>query len=235
MKKTLLITILVTLTISGFAQNSNQRREQRKNQKEVKKTERGIDDPKAHDILSAVRKQLKSYNSLKIDFTYLLENKTEKIKESKKGTILIKGNKYNLNFMGLNVISDGKNIWNFNREAKEVQITEVNPKETDMMNPIALIDNYEKNFRAKLIREDTDKGVPVMIIDLLPFENRNFHKVRIATDKAKKTIVFSEIHDKNGTIITFRVDRMQTNVSAPDSEFKFDVSKHPGVEVIDMR
>ena len=235
MKKILLITTLVTIVFSVFANTNNPRREQRKEQKETRKTERGIDDPKAHEILSAVRKQLKSYNSLKINFTYLLENKNEKIKDSKKGTILIKGNKYNLNFMGQNAISDGKNVWNFNREAKEVQITEVDPKSTEMMNPIALIDNYEKNFRAKLIREDIDKGVPVMIIDLNPFENRNFHKVRIVIDKAKKTIVYSEIHDKNGTVITFRIDRMQTNVPAPDSEFRFDASKHPGVEIIDMR
>jgi len=235
MKKILFTVTLLTLSICIFAQGS--RREQRKARKEEKKelakTNKGVDDPQAHEILKDVRKQLKSYKSLKIDFSYLLENKNEKIKDNKKGTILIKGNMYNLNFMGQNSISDGKNIWNYNKEAKEIQITEVNPKETEALNPIALIDNYEKNYRAKLISEG-NKDKDIVIIDLIPLENRNFHKVRIATDKAKK-IVYSEIHDKNGTVITFRVDKMQTNVSTKDSDFKFEASKYPNVEVIDMR
>ncbi len=234
MKKILFITTLATLAISVSAQKNN-RREQRKAKRETVKTEKGVDDPKAHTILSAVREKLKSYTTLKIDFTYLLENKKEKIKDSKKGNILIKGDKYKLDFMGQNSISDGKSVWSYNKENKEVQITEVNPKESEAMNPIAMIDNYEKNYRAKLIREDKEKGVPVMIVDLNPLENRNFHKVRIVSDKAKKTIIYSEVHDKNGSIYTFRVDKMQPNVNAPDSEFTFDTSKYPGVEIIDMR
>ena len=233
MNRLLSLTLLVTLTISGFTQNP--RREQRKANQELRRTERGIDDPKAHEILDGVRKQLKSYSSIKIDFTYLLENKQEKISDSKKGTILIKGNQYNLNFMGQNSISNGKTVWNYNKDAQEVQIMDVDPKSTDLLNPIALIDNYEKDFRAKLIREDKQNGVAVMIVDLNPYTNRNFHKIRMVTDKAKKTIICMEIHDKNGTVITFRIDKMQTNVAAPDSEFRFNVARHPGVEVIDLR
>ncbi len=239
MKKFLIIAVLAGFTLGGFAQRNNpkqqQRREQRKAKRETVRTQKGADDPKAHNVLKALRNQLKSYTSIRIDFTYLLENKTEKIKDSKKGDILIKGNKYNLNFMGQNSRSDGKNVWNYNKDAKEVQITEVNPDDSETMNPIALIDNYENSYRAKLIREDKEKGVPVMIVDLLPLENRNHHKVRIVSDKAKNTIVYSEIHDKSGSVYTFRVDKMQTNVPAPDGEFMFDAAKHPGVQVIDMR
>jgi outer membrane lipoprotein-sorting protein len=133
------------------------------------------------------------------------------------------------------MISDGKTVWSFNQNAKEVQINKADPRDTETLNPLALIENYEKNYRAKLIREDRERGIDVVIIDLQPFEGRSFHKVRILTDKAKKTIVSFEVHEKSGIIMTFRVDKMQTNVFAPDSEFKFDASKHPGVEVIDMR
>jgi outer membrane lipoprotein-sorting protein len=133
------------------------------------------------------------------------------------------------------MISDGKTVWNFNRETQEVHITEHNPADMETMNPLALINNYERNFRAKLIREDRDNGIPVMIVDLNPLTVRSYHKIRVVSDKAKNTIVFSEIHEKNGTIFTFRVNRMQTNVSAPDRDFTFNASRHPGVEVIDLR
>lgn len=238
MKKILLIALLLSISISGFSQRNDlkqQRREQRKAKREISRTSRGIDDPKAHQVLNAIRKQLKSYTGLKIDFTYLLENKAEKIKDSKKGNIAIKGNKYSLNFMGQNSRSDGKNVWNYNKDAKEVQISEVNPEDADAMNPVAIIDNYEKNYRAKFIREDKNRGNPVLIVDLIPLENRNHHKVRIVSNKAKNTIVYSEIHDKNGSIFTFRVDKMQTNIALSDHEFSFDAANYPGVEVIDMR
>ena len=234
MKKILTIIILTTLTICVVAQNPRQR-PPRGSERSVVSTERGIDDPRAHAILSDVRKHLKSFRSLKIEFTFLMENRNERTSESQKGTILIRGNRYRMDFMGQTMISDGRTAWSFNREANEVVISTADPKDMETLNPLALLENYEKNFRAKLIREDRDRGVAVMIIDLQPFENRSFHKVRVITDKDKNTIVATEIHEKNGTTMTFRVDRMQTNVPAPDSEFRFDVSKHQGIEVIDMR
>jgi outer membrane lipoprotein-sorting protein len=232
MKKFFFITLLVIFTSNIFSQNQRrQRPEQNKNF-----TERGVDDPAAHAVLNDVRKNLKSFRNLKFDFTLLTENRNDRTANNvQKGTILIRGDKYNLKFLEMNSISDGKTVWNFNAETKEVHINQANPRDMEMLNPLTLIETYDKNFRAKLIREDTERGVAVVIIDLIPFENRSFHKVRMLTDKAKKTIVSIEIHEKNGTIMTFRVDRMQTNVSAPDSEFKFDSSKHPGVEVVDLR
>ena len=153
MKKILLITTLATLAISAVAQTSRQDR-QREAQRSVVATERGIDDPRAHAILNDVRKNLKSFRSLKIDFTFLSENRNERTSESQKGTILIRGDRFNLDFMEQTMISDGKTSWGFNRNTNEVHINRANPKDTEMLNPLALIDNYEKNFRAKLIRED---------------------------------------------------------------------------------
>jgi outer membrane lipoprotein-sorting protein len=232
MKKILFSIILTTLIINVVAQNHRQqRREQNKTF-----TPHGVDDPAAHAILNDVRKNLKSFKSLKINFTLITENRTDRSSNAvEKGTILIRGDKYNLNFLGLNQISDGKTVWNFNAETKEVYIVHANPKDVEMLNPLAMLETYEKNFRAKLIREELENGISVAIIDLQPFENRSFHKVRMVTDKTKKTIIRIEIHEKSGTTMTFRIDQMQTNVSAPDSEFKFDASKHPDVEVVDMR
>jgi len=235
MKKYLILTILVAITVNIFAQTRQERREQRTGGGVVH-TQRGVDDPAAHVILNEVRKNLKSFRNLRIEFTLITDNRNDRASNStEKGTILVRGDSYNLNFMGLNMICDGKTVWNFNKETNEVYINRFNPKDMEMLNPLALIDTYDKNFRAKLIREETENNATVAIIDLQPFETRSFHKVRIITNKANNTIVRTEIHEKNGTIMTFRVDRMQTNVSAPDSEFRFDVSKHSGVEVIDMR
>jgi outer membrane lipoprotein-sorting protein len=242
MCKHLTITILTILAISAFAQTPQNRRQRNAQGQHnvqgqgVTRTERGIEDPRAHEILNAVRRHLKSFNSIKIEFTYVHENRITNTRDnSMKGTLLLRGNRYNLTFMGQNSRSDGKTVWNYNRDTREIYIENADPKSMETMNPIALIETYEQNFRAKLIREDVENGVAVMHIDLIPFEARSFHKIRMITDKARNTIVATEIHEKGGSIFTFRVDRMQTNVSAPNSEFTFDLSKLPGVEVIDLR
>jgi outer membrane lipoprotein-sorting protein len=234
MKKILLITILTTLSFSVVAQTNQQRQQRREQNKTF--TQHGIDDPAAHTILNDVRKNLKSFRSLRINFTLITENRNDRTKNSvEKGTILIRGDKHNLNFLGLNQISDGKTVWNFNAETNEVHIVHANPKDMEMLNPLAMIENYDKNFRAKLIREELENGINVAIIDLQPFENRSFHKIRVVTDKVKKTIVRTEVHEKNGVIMTFRVDQTQTNVPAPDNEFKFDITKRADIEIVDMR
>jgi len=239
MKKLLFIATILTTTINGFPQTATEARQERREQRAgggVVHTPRGVDDPAAHAILRDVRRNLKSFRSLNFEFTLMTVNIFDRSADhTVRGTILTRGDRYNLTFMGLNMISDGRTVWSFNSETNEVHISRADPRSVETLNPLALIETYEQNFRAKLIREDIENGVTVAVIDLQPFEARTFHKVRVVTNKANRTIVRTEIHEKGGTIMTFRVDRMQTNVPAPDSQFRFDASRHPGVEVVDMR
>ena len=82
-----------------------------------------------------------------------MENKAENINESKDGTIYIKGDKYNLDISGQNVISDGKTIWTYIKDADEIHINNVNPDD-ESLSFNKLLTNYNKDFRSKLIREE---------------------------------------------------------------------------------
>ena len=50
-------------------------------------------DEKANAILDKVSVKMKSYTAMKIEFTYTLDNKAEKIHQSKTGVVTIKGDK----------------------------------------------------------------------------------------------------------------------------------------------
>jgi len=233
--KILILLAALILSTDVFAQTRLERREQRAGG-EIIRTERGIDDPTAHAILDNVRRNLRSFRSLKFDFTLISENRMERTRNTVgSGTILMRGNSYDLNFLEMQTISDGRTVWNFNRETNEVYISTSNPNDLETMNPLVLINTYENHFRARFMREEVQNNMIVAIIDLLPFEARGFHRVRIVVNTADNTLVHTEIHDFDSGILTFRVDNMQTNVSAPNSAFRFDVSRHPGVEVVDMR
>ncbi len=202
---------------------------QRNNKKNI--TAEGVNDPAAHDILKDVRKNFKAYKSINVEFTYTLENKQEKIKETKKGKALMSGHKYAIDFMGQQVISDGKTTWTYISDAKEVQITDADPKAAESSNPLAIIDKYEKNFRAKLIREENGQ----YIVDLIPLKTKNFHKIRVYIDKTKMMLTSSEVYDKNGSVYTYKITKMDTKVQTSNKDFIFDKSKYPGVAVVDMR
>ncbi|MCL2417070.1 MAG: outer membrane lipoprotein carrier protein LolA [Bacteroidales bacterium] len=235
--KILILLAVVILSTDGFSQTRLERREQRAGSGVVR-TERGIDDPAAHAILDNIRRNLRSFRSLKFDFTLIMENRSEMERTRNtvgSGTILMRGDSYNMNFMEMTTISDGRTIWNFNAETNEVYISQSNPNDLETMNPLVLINTYEDHFRSVLIREEIENNVLVAVIDLRPFEARSFHRVRVIANLENNTLVRTEVHDKDGTVLTFRVDRMQTNVPAPNSEFTFSAARHPGVEVIDLR
>lgn len=191
-------------------------------------------DKKASEILNALTTKTKSYSNIKIDFAYVMENKTEKINESKKGTILVAGEKYRLDIAGQTVICDGKTTWTYIKDANEVQINSIEGND-DALTPNKLLTSYNEQYRSKLVREATENGVLVQVIDLFPKEGKSFFKVRLVIDKAKTQILSSTIFDKNGSTFAYQVNKFQTNLSIDASKFTFKEKDFPGVEVIDMR
>ncbi len=207
MKNFFLTTIIALLTIAGIAQND-----------------------KARSILDDVSARTKAYKSIKIDFTYKMENPGQNINESFSGTLFSKGDSYKLLFSGQEVISDGKTVWTFLKDAGEVQVNEAT-KDDDSFTPTNLLSTYSDNFKAKLINEDSKQYV----IELTPVQKKNFNKVKVIIDKAKKNISSLTIFDKNGSTYTYTVKKFETDAAFKDSMFTFKAEDHPGVDVIDMR
>ena len=65
---------------------------------------------KAKGLLDEVSAQIKTYSNITIDFKYSLHNPKENINQESNGNVALQGNLYNLNFMGVTKIFDGKNI-----------------------------------------------------------------------------------------------------------------------------
>lgn len=65
-------------------------------------------DQKAKALLDEVTSKVKTYNNIVIDFKYSLQNLKENINQESKGNVLLQGNNYVLNFMGITKMFDGK-------------------------------------------------------------------------------------------------------------------------------
>ncbi|MCX6273254.1 MAG: outer membrane lipoprotein carrier protein LolA [Bacteroidetes bacterium] len=224
--KTKMLTLLVILPALLFAQGTNPR---------TKPLQEQVSDPKAKAILDEVIKKSKTYETIKADFSYKLDNKKNKVNDSYTGNVIIKGEKYRLNVAGQTVIFNNNTTWTFIKSANEVQINSVEENE-DAVTPTKIFDGtYLNNFNPKLINEITREGKTLVVIDLTPRKTKSYFKVRVEIDKVNKQIVTFAVYDKNGSTYSYSISKFQTNIKVADSEFVFKAADFPGAEINDMR
>ena len=190
MKTRLFFTsILLCFCCIGFAQNT---------------------DGGATELMRAVSSKYQGFSAMKFHYT-LKVTKDSKTLSSSQGDFALKGSKYRATYNGQEFYCDGESIWNYQKSTNEVSIYEYDPEDDEnMMNPQRLLKNWEKQFRAKFIRDE--------------FIN-----------KSNKQIVRIALYEKDNTIYTYYIEQFNSNATFPDNYFTFDKSKYPGVEVNDMR
>lgn len=230
-KLSLILALLVAFTTVGLAQKKD------KKDKKATKGEERITDKKAKDILSGVSKKYKSYNTIKAEFSFTLENPEAKTTDTYTGTLFVKpsGNKYKIDLNQREIISDGKNTWTYLKDAKEVQLNVVDLS-PDAVNPAQIFTIYEKGYSYMFVEEKSIKGKVCEVIDLTPIDkSKNIFKARLVVDKAQKQLVEIKLFEKNGNRYNYSVKNMTANPKVDDLFFTFDKKKYPGVEVIDLR
>ncbi len=194
-------------------------------------------DAKAKSVLDAVSKKVNSLKSLKANFTFTLTGgKSGNVKDSKKGNITLKGQKYHLLLSGQEIICDTKTIWTYNKDAKEVQITNYNPSEQSL-SPAKLLTNfYDKEYKYAYKGERKENGKNCDVIELTPADaTKKIQKVELLIDKSASMISGGKYWEKNGNVYQWTVSNYAPNTSIPDDFFTWNPKDHPGVEVVDLR
>jgi outer membrane lipoprotein-sorting protein len=191
-------------------------------------------DKNPNTLLDAVSAKTKSYSTLKIDFVYKMENKEKKINETKAGSLIMKGDKYKLEISGRLIFCDGKSVTTYLKTENEATISD-NQSDDDAVNPTKILNNYSKNFKPKYIKDATEGGKAVAIIDMTPIKAKSFYKIRLTIDKANKQIANSIVYDKNNSTFTYTVNKYTPNPPVDDSKFVFKKADFPGVNVEDLR
>ena len=193
-------------------------------------------DPAAKVILDGISAKFKTFSTVQATFTYKVENASGKSLSSKPGTILMKGTKYKVTFVGQEIFCNGTTIWNYDKAANEVTINKLDAS-SGMITPQKLFTNfYDKDFRYILSGEKKVGTKTIQEIEMTPLDkSKPFHKVYVQVDKAAKTIYSTKVLEKAGNRYVYTVNTMKSNVKLVDSQFVFDKTKYPGVDEIDLR
>lgn len=217
MKKILLSFLLFTLSLYSFSQDQ---------------------DPKAKVILDDLSKQTKTYKSITTEVIFSTFNKDKTALEKPQSwKVQVKGLKFRLEIPGSTIVCDGKTVWNYNKDAKEVTIKNFDA-ENDDQNPSKLFTIYENGYKYKYDKEEK-LGVAVChVIDLYPAikpEKKKFHTVKLYIDKTKKQVLRMKMMMKDGGTQVYDVKSMKTNQVLADQVFVFDTKGFKADQISDER
>jgi len=195
-------------------------------------------DAKANSILQSLSKKTKTYKTIKAGFSVTVYGKDKKVTDNQKGNLTVKGGKYKLELKNQNVISDSTTVWTYLKDANEVQINNADHSgDKGTISPTNIFTVYENGFKSHFDKEDNLKGAAVDVIDLYPKhpEREKYHTLILVIDKTKNQIVSVSVMMKDGTVVTYTVDSLNTETTIPDSFFSFNPKDYPGIDVEDLR
>lgn len=198
---------------------------------------RAQDDPKSKAIVDRLMTQAKGWTSFEADFTSRLQSNKDKLDVKQEGNMKVKGKRFRLVLDKNTIINDGKVLYTYSKETNEVTLND--PAEMDQdLDPSTMFTQYEKGFKSQFVEEKPDaSGTMTQVVKLFPIEpaKKPFHTVMLTVEKAKGDPRSVQVLYKDGNVVTYTVKKFTANPELADALFTFDKSKHPGVEVNDLR
>jgi outer membrane lipoprotein-sorting protein len=195
-------------------------------------------DPKAKAILDDLSKTTKSYKTITADYTLTFLNKDKKQTEKQIGKVQIKGDKFKLDIPGNTIVCDGKTLWNYNKDAKEVTIKNFEGDNEDQLNPSKIFTIYETGYKFKYDKEEKVGTANCHVIDLVPAikpEKKKFHTVKIYIDKTKKQVTKLLMLMKDGGQNVYEIKSFKPNLEIADPVFVFDTKALKPDQISDER
>lgn len=184
-------------------------------------------DSKAKALLDEVSQKVKSYENISLTFKYALENAAENINQETRGNVVMSGEKYKLNILGITRIFDGSKLYTISAEDEEVVISEENDNDEETVTPSEMLSFYEEGFNFKMDIIQNVSGRKIQYVKLTPIKsNSSIKSVLLGIDNNTKHIYKLIEIGKNGTKTILTVNSFKTNEALSKTLFTFDASKY---------
>jgi outer membrane lipoprotein-sorting protein len=178
-------------------------------------------------LLKEVSDKVNSYENISIDFKYILENTSENIKQETRGDVVLQGDKYKLNILGVTRLFDGKTMYNISPEDEEVTISKQSEDDEDIIAPSKMLSFYENGYTSSMDIIQDIKGRKIQYVKLIPIDsNSEIKYILLGIDSQTKHIYNLIQIGKNGTKTTLTVNSFKTNEPLSKTLFIFDANKY---------
>lgn len=192
----------------------------------------GFEQAKA--LLDRVSETMKSKQNIRFDFTYVLENKQENIRQELQGEVTLARDKYKLNFLEAIQLFDGNKIYTIVPENEEITVSFPEDEEDISVNPSQLLTFYEKGYAYEWDIEQRVMGRTIQFIKLLPNPSSTDVKYLLLGIDVDQLQVYRLIEiGINGTRTTLTLGQQEFNVQLPQDYFDFDAAEYPNFYIND--
>ena len=185
-------------------------------------------------LLDEVSNKISSFDNIMFEFTYVLENRSENIRQETKGSVTISKNLYRINFLGYEQLFDGKMTYTIIPENEEITISDPEEGPEFGINPSELLTIYKKNYAYQWDIKQNIMGTPVQYIKLIPNEEKKELKYLLLGINMKTKLIYRLIEiGRYDTRTTLTLNNINTNIMLSDDFFIFDKSKYPDYYIND--
>jgi outer membrane lipoprotein-sorting protein len=190
-------------------------------------TSLGQESAKAKALLDEVAQKIGGYKNIYIEFNHSLDNKEANVHQETRGTVTLKGNLYNLNYMGTEQIFDGKKVYLIIHEDEEVIIQNPSKKKEENITPSKMFTFYKTGYTFKMDALKTVKGVKIQYVKLTPIDSNSEIKYILVGIDANTKHIYNIIETgENGTATTLNIRTFKTNQPISENLFIFDRAKY---------
>ncbi|PID93505.1 MAG: hypothetical protein CSA95_07475 [Bacteroidetes bacterium] len=193
-----------------------------------------VSQNRADEILAQFYQRITDETSLTVAFEYRFEEGQQPAHKRHHGTLKMKGDKFRFEMAGQVFICDGVSLWTYIPEVEEVQLNTLEESE-DAFLPTTIFSSYRENFTATYNRTYRVGPKAIHVIDLTPKEKEMpFSSAQLEIDESTMEPIQITLFSTQGNV-HYIINKFLTGKINDVSIFTFDPSKHPDVELIDMR
>ena len=188
----------------------------------------------AKNLLDRVSEEMKSKKNIRFDFSYVLENKKEQIRQEMEGDVTLAGDLYKLNFLEAIQLFNGEKIYTIVPENEEITVSFPEDEEDVSVNPSKLMTFYEEGYAYEWDIQQRVMGRNIQFIKLLPTETSEDVKYLLLGIDVDRLQVYRLIEvGKNNTLTTLTLGEQEFNIQLPDDYFAFDANEYPNYFIND--
>ena len=182
----------------------------------------------ARKLLDEVSGKISSFKNIKFDFTYVLENRPENIRQETNGYVTISKDLYRINFLGFEQLFDGKMTYTIVPENEEITISDPEEESEFGINPSEILTIYKKDYAYQWDIKQNVMGTPVQFIKLIPNEEKKELKYLLLGIDMRTKLIYRLIEiGRYDTRTTLTLKNIKTNINLRDDFFLFDKNKYP--------
>ena len=182
----------------------------------------------ARKLLDEVSGKISSFKNMKFDFTYVLENRPENIRQETNGSVTISRDLYRINFLGFEQLFDGKMTYTIVPENEEITISDPEEESEFGINPSEILTIYKKDYAYQWDIKQNVMGTPVQFVKLIPNEEKKELKYLLLGIDMRTKLIYRLIEiGRYDTRTTLTLKNIKTNINLRDDFFLFDKNKYP--------